>query len=140
MNFNQSSKKFFHTLLSLHTWLTASKIHPPKRFEGPSFPFSGSSFGVAAFLQAGASHWSLLIPRCARTTSKMFGMGEFAGAAAPGGFQVLAIAAEHIAELPGAPGMLPVTAEVQTDVQTGEPPVAWEVAQTIEGWVCDQHP
>ena len=73
----------------------------------------------------------------------MFGMGEFAGAAAPGGFHVLTIAAEHIAEPPGPPGMLPATAEVQAvqqDVQTVEPPVAWEVAQTIEGWVCDQHP
>ena len=73
----------------------------------------------------------------------MFGMGELAGAAAPGGFQVLTIAAEHIAEPPGPPGMLPATAEVQAvqqDVQTVEPPVAWEVAQTIEGWVCDQHP
>ena len=70
-------------------------------------------------------------------------MGEFEGAAAPGGFQVLAFAAEHLAEEPGAPGMLPATAEVQAvqqDVQTVEPPVAWEVAQTIEGWVCDQHP
>ena len=73
----------------------------------------------------------------------MFGMGEFEGAATPGGLVGLAFAAEHLAEEPGAPEMLPATAEVQAvqqDVQTVEPPVAWEVAQTIEGWVCDQHP
>ena len=66
----------------------------------------------------------------------MFGMGEFEDAAAPGGFQVLAFAAEHMAEEPGAPGMLPATAvqvlhmDVQADRQTGacEP-----FAQAIEG-------